>query len=104
MSSDEWQDGGTAIATDNRGEVGRSHPQSWLFAYCAASGLAGTATAVGLSFAASGVARIAVWATTVALVSLLAGLAYDSGPVNALRSAGRLRRQHGDVRARSLPR
>jgi hypothetical protein len=70
------------------------HPQPHLFAYCAASGVVGTAAATVTSLAASGVARIAVWATVLCLVSLIAGLGYDSGPANALWSVRRLLRRH----------
>jgi hypothetical protein len=117
MSGDEWHDGRVATVNDVRGNGGHEHQQrARLFVYCVVSGLTGTAVAAGLSFAASGIARIAVWVAAVGLVSVLAGLAYDSGPVNALRSAGRPQRQpptrwpqrrrqpapqHGDVRARS---
>jgi hypothetical protein len=98
MSASEWHDGGTAVLTDDREAGGRRHRQSKLFAYCAASGVLGTAAATALSFAASGVARIAIWTTALGLVSLLAGLAYDSAPVNALWSTSRLlRRQHADA-------
>jgi hypothetical protein len=92
MSGDEWRDGGAAVLTDDARADDRRCRQSGLFAYCAASGALGTAAATVLSFAVSGVARIAVWATAVGLVSLLAGLAYDSGPMKALWSAGRPRR------------
>jgi hypothetical protein len=98
MTGDEWTDSGAAVATDDRDDGDRGYPRSRLFAYCAASGVLGTAAATALSFAASGAARIALWATVVGLVSLVAGLVYDSGPVNALLSAGRPQRQHGDAR------
>ena len=118
MSGDEWHDGRAATVTDVRGNGGHEHQRARLFVYCSVSGLTGTAVAAGLSFAVSGIARIAVWVAAVGLVSVLAGLAYDSGPVNALRSAGRPQRQppawwpqrrrqptpqrrHGDVRDRS---
>jgi hypothetical protein len=104
MSGDEWRDGGAAVLADDRRAGDRRYPQSRLFVYCAGSGALGTAAATALSFAASGVARIAVWATAVGLVSLLAGLAYDSGPVKALWSAGRPRPQHGDARTASSAR
>jgi hypothetical protein len=98
MSADDWHDGGTAVLADDRKAGGQRHQQSRLFVYCAASGVLGTAAATALSFAASGVARIAIWASALGLVSLLAGLAYDSARVNALRSTRRLlRRQHGDA-------
>jgi hypothetical protein len=99
MSGDEWHDGRAVVLTDDReGDDDGQHPQSRLFAYCAASAVVGTAAAMGVSSAASGVARIALWATAIGLVSLLAGLAYDSRPVNALWAASRPRRQHDDAR------
>lgn len=98
MSSDQRPDGEAALVTADREHGGRRHPRSRLFAYCAASGVTGTAIATALSFAASGVAWIVVWPIAIGLVSLLAGLAYDSGPVKARWSTGRPGRESGDAR------
>jgi hypothetical protein len=80
MSGDEWHDGGAVVSTEDRDAGGRRHTQPGLLGYCAASGVLGTAAAAALGMAASGVIRIAVWAGVLALVSLIAGLAYESDP------------------------
>jgi hypothetical protein len=99
MSADDWHGDVTAVLVDDRETNGQRHSQSQLFAYCAGSGVLGTAAATAVSLTASGITRIAVWATALGLVSLLAGLAYDSAPLNALWSTGRLlRRQRDDAR------
>jgi hypothetical protein len=52
------------------------------------------ATITGL--AASGIARIELWAAALGSVSVLAGLAYGHGPLNAVRLARQAaRRWHG---------
>jgi hypothetical protein len=60
MIGDEWCDGEPAPLLDD-GEADRRYPQSRRFAYCTASAVVGTAAAMGLSSAASGVAQIALW-------------------------------------------
>jgi hypothetical protein len=86
MNGREWR-GGLAVLAGEREASEQRNPQPHLFAYCAASGVIGTVAATAISLAVSGVARIAVWASVIGLVSLIAGLAYDSAPVNFLWSA-----------------
>jgi hypothetical protein len=94
MTGDEWHDGGAAVLTDDRDTHGRGHSQSRLLGYCAASGVLGTAAATALGLAASGVTRIAVWAGVLALVSLIAGLAYESSPASFVRAVRQPQRRH----------
>lgn len=87
MNGNEWRGSGLAMLADDR-EVSRHRRQRPdLFAYCAVSGVLGTATATVMSLATSGVTRLVVWAAVLSSVSLLAGLGYDSGPVNFVWSA-----------------
>lgn len=94
MSGDEWRDGGAAVLTDDRENGGRRHAQSRLLGYCAASGVLGTVAATAVGMAASGVGRIAVWAGVLALVSLIAGLAYESDPASLVRAGCQPWRRH----------
>lgn len=93
MSGDEWHDGGVVVLTDGRDADGRPHAHSRLLGYCAASGVLGTAAATALGLAASGVIRIAVWAGVLALVSLIAGLAYETDPASLVRTVCQPRRR-----------
>jgi hypothetical protein len=79
---------------DRRTRGRQATPQPNLLVYCVVSAILATGAATVTSLTASGVARIAVWSSVLGLVSVLAGLAYDSVPVNALWSACRLARRH----------
>lgn len=95
MNEGKWHGCGLAILADDRRAGGHQHLQPQLFAYCAVSGVLGTVIATVLSLAASGATRIAIWAAALALVSLMAGLAYGSGSVSFLWSVCQpSRRQH----------
>jgi len=52
--------------------------------YCAVTGAIATIAGAVVSLVAAGTARIGVWAAVLVSVSVGAGLAYDSGPMNAL--------------------
>ena len=93
MNSDKWHGGGLAVLADDRGTDGHRNPQTHLLAYCGVSGLLGTGIATVLSLAASGTTRIAIWAAALTLVSLMAGLAYGSRPLDFLLSAYHLSRR-----------
>jgi hypothetical protein len=98
MNGSEWRGSRLAVSAGDHEARDHRHPQLRLFTYCVVSGALGTATASVMSLTASGVTRIAVWAAVIGLVSLLAGLAYDSAPADALWAACRLvRRDHGDA-------
>jgi hypothetical protein len=58
-----------------------------LFAYCVGFGVLATVVATVASFAATGIARIELWIAALGSVSVLAGLAYGSGPLNPARLA-----------------
>ena len=62
----------------------RRSTQPWLFAYCVLSGTAGTCAAIATGIVAAGITRVVVWAVVVAAVSVMAGVAYDSGVVDHL--------------------
>ena len=94
MNGDKWHDGGAMVLTDDGDTDRRRHAQSRLLGYCAVSGVLGTAAATTLGMAASGIIRIAVWAGVLALVSLIAGLAYESNPASFVRAACQRRRGH----------
>jgi hypothetical protein len=55
-----------------------------VFTYCLISGTVATIAGAVVSLAAVGTARIAAWSAVIVSVSVVAGLAYDSGPVKAL--------------------
>ena len=67
-----------------------------LLAYCAGAGVVGTLAATVTGLAATGIARIAVWTAVLGSVSLLAGLAYGQGPLNAVRLARQVTRRPRD--------
>ncbi len=90
--------GGLATLAHHRDTPDEGPGQPDLLAYCALSGVLGTAAATFSSLAATGTARIAIWATVIGSVSLLAGLAYDSTPMRSLWSTWRpSRRHHADA-------
>lgn len=95
MNGSAWRGTGLVVLADDReARDHHRHPRSRLFLYCVASGVVGTAAATVISLAASGVTRIAVWATVIGLVSLIAGVAYDSTPVNLLWTSRHPARRH----------
>ena len=55
-----------------------------VLAYCVVTGVIATTAGAVVSLVAVGTARIGAWAAVLVSVSVGAGLAYDSGPVNAL--------------------
>jgi hypothetical protein len=92
MNGNEWR-GGLAVLGHDREPGDRQSRQPYLLAYCAVSGVVGTAAATVTSLAATGVTRIAIWVAVIGSTSLLAGLGYDSRPVRFLWSACRASRR-----------
>ena len=52
--------------------------------YCVVTGAIATIAGAAVSLVAAGTARIGLWAAVLVSISIGAGLAYDSGPMNAL--------------------
>lgn len=63
-----------------------------LLSYCVAAGVLGTLLAGAAASAASGTAQAAVFACVLVVTGILAGLAYDQGPLNPKRLMNRGRR------------
>jgi hypothetical protein len=88
--ADEQTRSGVLVHIDDyrkRG-LGRNPPQ--LLAYCLGSGAIAITVATALSFAASGIAQVAVWSTVIGAVSVVAGLAYESRLLRVVCSAWRV--------------
>jgi hypothetical protein len=68
-----------------------------VFTYCVIAGAVATTVGAVVSIAAAGVPRMVTWSLVIVSVSVVAGLAYDSGPVKAMWYFSRqlLRRVYG---------
>jgi len=55
-----------------------------VFTYCVIVGALATAVGAVVSLAAAGALRMVGWSLAIVSVSVIAGLAYDSGPVKAM--------------------
>lgn len=87
--ADDVMNGSEKCDTDGPGQhahLDRS-TQRRLLGYSAGSGVLATAAATVTAFAANGTVRIVLWTAVLGSVSLLAGLAYASGPLQSLRLA-----------------
>lgn len=80
---------GVVVRMDDYRAGRRRRQQPPLWAYCAACGTVATTAATGLSFTATGIASLVVWAGVIAVVCVVAGLAYDSALVEAAWAACR---------------
>ena len=64
----------------------RADPGASLVGYSLVAGTLAMAVGAAASLLAAGPARVAVWCTVAALVSVTAGLVRESGPVSAART------------------
>jgi hypothetical protein len=80
-----------------RGSRYREQRGPHVFTYCVIAGAVATTVGAVVSLTTAGAARMVAWSLVIVSVSVVAGLAYDSGPVKAMWYFSRqlLRRVYG---------